>query len=104
MLFLLLKRDVPFNRFNFPTKLLDYLVARKAILLSDLPLHKTLFTHKVDSIMVDPESVDEIEKALLWALDNTEELINFGESGTIKLYEQFDATKNVKRLLSQFEF
>ncbi|MFT6834994.1 MAG: glycosyltransferase involved in cell wall biosynthesis [Francisellaceae bacterium] len=104
MLCLLLKRDVPFNRFNFPTKLLDYLVARKAILLSDLPLHETLFTHKVDSIMVDPESVDEIEKALLWALDNIEELIKFGESGTIKLYEQFDATKNVKRLLCKFGF
>jgi len=102
MLCLLLKRDAPFNRYNFPTKLLDYLVARKAVLLSDLPLHKSLFTNKIDAIIVNPESIDEIEEALLWALDNMETLSNLGENATIKLYEQFDATKNVKRLMDEF--
>ncbi len=102
MLCLLLKRDIPFNRYNFPTKLLDYLVARKAVLLSDLPLHKRLFTHKVDSIMVDPESAAEIENALLWAINNVGTLNELGENATVKLYEEFDATKNVKRVLDKF--
>jgi glycosyltransferase involved in cell wall biosynthesis len=100
LLCLLLKRDVPFNRYNFPTKMLDYLVARKAILLSNLPLHKKLFSHKVDAIIVDPESAQEIKEGILWALANPEKLRVIGQTAFVNLFNKLDASFNIKRILT----
>jgi glycosyltransferase involved in cell wall biosynthesis len=103
MLCLLLKRDVPFNRYNFPTKLLDYLVVRKAILLSNLPLHRKLFSHKVDAIIVDPESSQEIKEAIFWALDNPQKLSVIGQTASLNLFNKLDAKLNIKRILSHLK-
>lgn len=99
MLCLLLKRDVPFNRFNFPTKLIDYLCAGKAVLMSNLPLHQRYFTDKIDSLMVDPESVDEIQHALEWALEHPKEISILGQKASLKLQKHFRADINIQRLL-----
>lgn len=103
MLCLLLKRDIPFNRYNFPTKLLDYLYARKPILLSDLPLHKSLFKNKIDALLVNPESVTDIADTLLWALENRTEIGAFGERASSILYDKLDAKKNIDAILKNLK-
>lgn len=97
----LMKRNITFNRYNFPTKLLDYLNVRKPILISNLPVHEGLFTNKLDAIIVNPDSSKQIEEALLWALDNPEELKKIGDKAYNNVMQKLDAKQNMERLLKE---
>ncbi|SDP70881.1 glycosyltransferase [Desulforhopalus singaporensis] len=96
---LLLKRDVAFNRYNFPTKLMDYLVNKKPVLMSNLELHNKYFTNKFDALIVCPDSVDEIHDALMWSLLKPEQLNIIGNRGGEILRKEFCAVNHVRELL-----
>lgn len=103
VLCVLLKRDIPFNRYNFPTKLLDYLAAKKPILLSNLPLHTKLFTNRENALIVDPESAEAIAEALIWSIENPLELNKFGIKSSELLEVNLDAKKNIQELITKIE-
>lgn len=68
-----------------PMKVFEYMAARKPIVTSNLPAIREVLTHEKDSILCDPDHVDEWEAALVRLQQDTA----FSERIATRAYETF---------------
>lgn len=62
-----------------PAKVYEYLSLGLAVIATDIPAHQRILTDTEDSIMVDPESPEQIAAALETLLDDPDSVLEMGE-------------------------
>jgi len=99
--FLLLKSDIPQNRFNYPTKLMDYLSYGKPVIMSKIASHERHFSHGKNSLMVTPGSTSELFDVLKTIATSYETVTPIGIEGSKLLRIHFDATVESAKLVEK---
>jgi glycosyltransferase involved in cell wall biosynthesis len=94
-----LKRHHTANLYNFPNKITDYMAQGKAMLVSDLPLHRRLFEDRVSALFAQPEDPASIARAIDWAITNRLLLTEIGRRAASLLRTQLDATRHCQNIL-----
>ncbi len=99
--FLLLKADIPQNRFNFPTKLMDYLKHEKPIVMTKISTHQQYFKDQEDCLFVAPGDVDELFNAFVFLISNRESVRKLGIRAGMKLLDDFSSNLNTAELINK---
>jgi glycosyltransferase involved in cell wall biosynthesis len=97
------KLDAPVNHAGLATKLSEYLASGNAVIASNVGDVGKYLTNMHDALLVTPGNLNELEKALL-ALLNDSELRGFiGNNGRSVALKNFDVSINVQRLVNVLE-
>ena len=100
-LLMLLKNKTKQNKYNFPTKMIDYLSIGKPIIMTGLETHKNYFENGISAIFVDPLDYSGIADKIIWVINNLDEASCIGRAGREILKKHFDAKKNISDLLKR---
>jgi glycosyltransferase involved in cell wall biosynthesis len=88
-----------FANAGFPFKLAEYLATGNPVIASNVSNISHYLTHKKDLVLVEPENLIEIERALQYLLDDPARALKIGISGKKKSAELFNPTRNGRVLL-----
>lgn len=97
---LVLKTDIESNKYNFPTKLLDYLYFEKLVLLTPLSPYSDFFVDKQNCLIIDKVEFSNLFKQLVWLEENPEKVKTIKENAYKTLCDNFNATI-VAKLITQ---
>lgn len=86
-----------------PNKIFEYMASGIPVIASDFPLWKEIINECNCGICVNPESPEEIAKAIKFILDNPEESRNMGENGLKSINEKFNWQIESKKLISLYK-
>ena len=84
--------------FSSPIKLFEYLASGKPIIASNLPAISKILSHNIDSILVKPDSFDDLNNALNKLL-NDKDLIRTISENSIKLSKEFTWFNRAKKMI-----
>jgi glycosyltransferase involved in cell wall biosynthesis len=101
---LIVKCDTPFNRYNFPTKMMDALKLRTPVIASTGNLFRTYFKDKVSACLVNPNSASEIADAIQYLAEHPKEALAMADQAHKLLEDEFNAEAVCKRFLKKFGF
>ena len=86
-----------------PNKLFEYMSAGIAVIGSDFPLWKDIIEGNNCGLCVNPESEEEIFKAIEYILENKEEVIQMGKNGRKAVEEMYNWEQEEKKLLQVYK-
>ncbi len=93
------KQDIAQNRFNFATKLIDYMVSKRPIILSDLDTYYGFFENSQNAIIVNPKDSEMLAQKIYYLYNNSVLANSIG----IKGYELLRKTFNSKVLIYELD-
>ena len=73
--------DHPYWRSQCPLKLLEYLAMEKAVIVTDIPAHRSVIGDEKCGIYISSVTPTEIAKSVVYAYHNKEKLAEWGKSG-----------------------
>jgi glycosyltransferase involved in cell wall biosynthesis len=73
--------DLPIWRHQCPLKLLEYLAMEKAVIVTDIPANRDVIGNSRCGIFVPSVDPKEIAKAIIYTLENEENLKEWGSNG-----------------------
>ncbi|MEI7667554.1 MAG: glycosyltransferase family 4 protein [Erysipelotrichaceae bacterium] len=91
---LLILHNYPNTVNSYPIKLFEYMAAKVPVIASDFPLWRTIIDQAKCGICVNPDSLEDIRKAIDYILQNPQEAKAMGENGK-------EAVKNIYNWKSQ---
>jgi glycosyltransferase involved in cell wall biosynthesis len=100
---LIVKCDTPFNRYNFPTKLMDALKWRVPVIASTGNLFKTYFKDRGSACLVNPNSATEIADAIQYLAEHPTEARAMADQAHNLLEDEFNAEAVCRRFLKKFD-
>jgi glycosyltransferase involved in cell wall biosynthesis len=100
---LVLKRDVLFNRYNFPSRVLDFIDSGRPILISDLVSHKKHFSDRQNAFVIRDGDVEQLTAAIEMILKQPDTVREMTRRAGVLLDDRFSATQNLNRLLSSLD-
>lgn len=100
---LVLKRNVSFNRYNFPSRVLEFIDSGRPLLISDLVAHKKHFSDRQNAFVIRDGDVEQLTTAIEMILQQPDSVREMTNRAKELLDDQFSATKNLNRLLSSLE-
>lgn len=96
---LVLKSTIDFNRYNFPTKLLDYLLHGKIVLLSSQSVYKNIFVDKQNCLIVERVEKAILAEKLQWIINHPEEISKISKNAYRTIVENFNAGKITESII-----
>ena len=96
---LLLKAEIDQNRYNFPTKLMDYLDLSKPVVMTRIATHQHYFTDRENAIFVAPGSAESLFEGLYFAWGHRGEAREIGRRGREVLLSRFSAERVTAKYL-----
>lgn len=87
------------NKYNFATKIIDYLDAGRPIILSDLPVYKSFFEDKKNAIIPEGFSGDALAEKIKYLFNNPEKANQIGLEGRKTLQNRFNSSELTASLL-----
>jgi glycosyltransferase involved in cell wall biosynthesis len=84
---------------GFPFKLGEYLATGNPVLVSDVGDVASYLQNMKDAIIVQPDDVTAVKKAMEFCIRNPEEAAQIGLNGQLKCKEHFDPSVNGRKLL-----
>jgi glycosyltransferase involved in cell wall biosynthesis len=84
---------LPFNafwRFQCPLKLLEYLSMEKVVIATSLPSHRLIIGEAKCGIYMSSVNITEIAKAIEYAYNNKDKLIEWGKTGKKIIQERYE--------------
>ena len=97
--FLLLKADIEQNKYNFPTKLMDYLDNGRPVIMTRIQNHLEHFEDNVSCFFVNAQDAPGLHSAIIRCVDDHETALKVGLAGRVVLEEKFNASIEAKKLL-----
>jgi len=88
-----------FANAGFPFKLGEYLATGNPVIVSNVSDVSSYLEHMKDAIIVTPDNIKEIQDALVFCMDHSEEAIRIGERGKQKCQKYFNPQINAHKLL-----
>ena len=96
---LVLKRDVSFNRYNFPSRVLDFIDSGRPLIISDLIAHTKYFSDRENAFVISEGDIDHLVSSIKAAIEEPELVGQITRNASSLLDERFDATGNLQTLL-----
>jgi glycosyltransferase involved in cell wall biosynthesis len=90
------------NRYNFATKIIDYLDSGRPTILSKLPAYGPFFKDKVNAIITEEYSPKSFAKAVEYLVNNPKQAEEIGFNGRKILIDEFCADNHCRNLLKKF--
>lgn len=84
-------------------KLWEYMSMRLPVLISDFPKLEELNQKLRFGINVRPDDTDKIAQAIDWMIENPEECAIYGQNGRKAVEEEYNAEKQIRKLLWLYE-
>lgn len=89
------------NKYNFPTKLGDYLLSGRPVILAAEGIEANNFLcNKVNGFVVPPDDVEKIKDTLIWLFQNPLKANDIGKTGRQTALDYFDYQKNSLKIKS----
>ncbi len=98
---LVLKTDIEYNRYNFPTKLLDYLFYRKLVLLTPLQPYNNFFIDKQNCLIIDKVNEIHLSKQLEWLQNNPDKINTIRNNAFKTVVENFNAVNAAEFIIQK---
>ena len=86
-----------------PIKLFEYMAAGLPAIASNFPLWEEIVIDNDCGLCVDPESPEEIAKAIRFFFENPDEVVRMGENGVRAVNETYNWQLEEKKLLDLYE-
>lgn len=99
---LIVKCNMPFNRYNFPTKMMDALKLRVPMIVSTGSLFKRYFTDRVSACLADPDCAEKIADSIAYLAEHPKEAREMAEQAHKLLDDEFNAEAVCRRFLKKF--
>jgi glycosyltransferase involved in cell wall biosynthesis len=87
------------SRWMSPLKLFEYMAAGRPIVASDLPVIREILINKVNSLLCNPENLEEWRLAFLRIMSESTENCTLGENARETLLKEYTWQKRAKMLL-----
>ena len=78
-------------KYGFATKIGEYLMTERPVVLTRVGAVENYLTDKVDCILANPDDVDDFSEKMLWTIENREQSIAIGKKGKDAALSYFDA-------------
>jgi len=89
------------NKYNFPTKLGDYLLSGRPVILAAEGIEANNYIYnKVNGFVVPPDDVEKIKNTLIWLFQNPLKANDIGKVGRQTAIDYFDYRKNSLQIKS----
>lgn len=88
---------------NFPTKVYDYWMAQRPVIISNSPYNVKTIGEIQGGICVNPENIDEIAAAIKELIGNSEKAREYAENGRRAVIEEFSWQHEEKTLLELYD-
>lgn len=95
-------KQIPSHLVSLPVKLFEYMRHGLPVIASDFPLWREIILENNCGILVDPESPQEIAKAIDWIFQHPEEAKKMGENGRKAVLEKYNWAKEEEKLLKLY--
>ncbi len=100
---LALLKPIPNYYESYPTKLFEYMTLGLPVIVSDFPLYRGIVEKEQCGICVNPESPEEIARAMQWLLDNPDEAETMGKRGRNATLEKYNWDREQSKLLDFYQ-
>ena len=97
---LVLKRDISFNRYNFPSRILDFIDSGRPLIISDLPAHAKYFSDRENAFVIPEGDVERLVSAIRTAIEEPLFVEKMTRKAACLLDQRFDAAKNLQSMLA----
>lgn len=84
--------------YSSPIKLFEYMASGKPIIASDLPAISEILSNRINSLLVNPDSIDELNQAINNLLSN-KDLIKDISLNSLKLSKEFTWTSRARKMI-----
>ena len=85
-----------------PTKYFEYTASGLPVIITDLPAKRALIEKNKNGILVNPGSIDDVVKAVIFLINNKEEAKKMSENGMRAFYETYNWSKIESKLLNLY--
>jgi len=102
-IFCMTRTNSKFANAGFPFKLGEFLATGKAVIATKVGDIPNYLKHGKNALLITPESVSELEKALQYLLNNPEKITAIGKEGRLVAEKNFDTYSWSSRLKDIFE-
>jgi glycosyltransferase involved in cell wall biosynthesis len=89
------------SKARFPTKLGEYLASGRPVIACKIGELKIYLTHKINALLVDPITIEEFSRQMVYVKERPEEAIQIGLKGRL-IAEQFFDYPMYSNVLSKF--
>lgn len=100
---LVVLRPIEHEMLTLPIKLFEYMAAGVPVISSDFPLWRQFVDEAECGVLVDPESPEEIAKAMRWMLDNPDEAEAMGQRGRAAVLDRFNWEQEAEAMIQMYE-
>ena len=101
-IFCMTRTDSKFANAGFPFKLGEFLSTGKAVIATNVGDILHYLEHRVNAIIIKPESVSELEEAILYLLKNPTQISTIGKQGRKVAEQNFDTYQWSQKLSEIF--
>lgn len=95
---LVILHKVPNHMESYPTKMLEYMAAGLPVIVSDIPLWRSIVERSNCGLVVDPTNIQEITEATLSLLNDPAKAKKMGENGQLQVTELYSWEKEFEKL------
>lgn len=85
-------------RYGFPTKVGEYLMTAKPVIVSKVGDIPKFFTNGENALLVEPSDVNDLTEKIIWVLNNYDASIEIGQQGRMVALDNFDCVKECKKI------
>ena len=97
---LVLKKDSIFNRYNFPSRVLDFIDSGRPLLITDLPAHRKFFRNRHNAFVINEGDVEQLVDAIRTIAEKPELVASMTKEASALLDDSFNADKHLRTLLN----
>jgi glycosyltransferase involved in cell wall biosynthesis len=96
-------RGIPNNYAIEPTKLFEYMALGIPVIASSFPSYRTVVEGSACGLCVNPESPEEVAKAIEWLMDHPSEAAEMGRRGRDAVMRQYNWKHEAAKLLRLYD-
>jgi glycosyltransferase involved in cell wall biosynthesis len=101
-IFILPRPSGKFAEAGFPTKLGEYLAARKPVIVSKVGDIPNYLTHKQNILLCKPGDIECFVENIIWLINNPSEASDIGENGFKWVIDNLDYNNATKKIIKYF--